>query len=216
MLSLCEEITFWFRSSSFSADITSGVKEVTSTYCTGCRKRSVGLPITRQPTGPFQSNNTLYQNYIPKVICTATCLQANNMGAAQESMFLQKWDQAFKGPCSASAAFCHYDCKPKEIEMHKLILFLPITIVSIIITVINGAAVVVAVPLHSFVSTEHQETTGIVPVPRPLYWSENHWNLLNYNHISFCNNWCVLSIHCSRFRISLFPLVDKRSPLKTC
>lgn len=40
--------------------------------------------------------------------------------------------------------------------MHKLIWLLPITIVSAIIVLINEAAVVVAVPRHSFVATEHQ------------------------------------------------------------
>lgn len=55
-----------------------------------------------------------------------------------------------------SAGFCDYYCNPKKIEMHKLIWLLPITIVSIVIVVINEAAVVVSVPLHSFVTTEHQ------------------------------------------------------------
>lgn len=55
-----------------------------------------------------------------------------------------------------SAGFCDYYCNPKKIEMHKLIWLLPITIVSIVIVVINEAAVVVSVPLHSFVATEHQ------------------------------------------------------------
>lgn len=40
--------------------------------------------------------------------------------------------------------------------MHKLIWLFPITIVSVIIFLINEAAVVVTIPLHSFVTTEHQ------------------------------------------------------------
>lgn len=72
-LSLPEEIAFCPPPLSLAV-ITSGVKEVTWTHCTGCGKRSVGLHIRLRPTGPFQSNNTLYQNCIPKVIYTTTSL----------------------------------------------------------------------------------------------------------------------------------------------
>lgn len=70
-----------------------------------------------------------------------------------------------------------------------LIWSLPITVVNIIIILMNKAAVVVRLPLSSFVITEHQ----------------NNWhcsgsstfilkrNLLHYNHVSFCNNRCNLS-----------------------
>lgn len=55
-----------------------------------------------------------------------------------------------------SAGFCDYYCKSEEIEMHKLIWLRPITIVSIRIVLINEAALVVTVPLHSFVAAEYQ------------------------------------------------------------
>lgn len=157
------------------AFITSGVKEVTWTYCTGCRKWSVGLHIRLRPTGPFQSNNTLYQNCIPKVIYTTTYLtgkqyvlcQIQSRGA-EECVF--RSGIRHLRALLVSASFCDYYCKPKEIEMHKLIWLFPITIVSIIIILIN----VLLQSLFILLSLPSIKTTGIVLVLQPIYQYENH------------------------------------------
>lgn len=73
--------------------------------------------------------------------------------------------------------------------MHKLIWSLPVTLVNIIIVLINEAAVVVAVPLPSFVTSEHQNRWHCCGSSALILKR----NLLNCNHISFCDNQCDLS-----------------------
>lgn len=93
------------------AVITSGVKEVTWTYCTGCRKPAVGLHIMQRPTGPFQSNKTLYQNVHSQsnlhsnISYIQTICPVSDPDQQGRRAWFQKWDQAFKRPCLCLQAF---------------------------------------------------------------------------------------------------------------
>lgn len=97
-----------------------------------------------------------------------------------------------KGPCLCLRAFViffFFYWKTKAIEMHKLIWSLLVTIVNTIIVLINEAAVVVPVPLPSFVTSENQNRWHCCGSSAFLLKR----NLLNCNHISFCDNQCDLS-----------------------
>lgn len=108
--------------------------------------------------------------------------------AAAQMRAFPEGGSGIKGPCLCLQAFVIFYWKTKEIEMHKLIWSLPVAIVNIIIVLINEAAVVVPVLLPSFVS-EHQKRWHCCGSSAFILKR----NLLNCNHISFCDNHCDLS-----------------------